>query len=171
MNPFLQSSSSRSVTVMAFAGLLFASLVQAAPTPNQSNTDANDSATRFDLVCTTTLDRVEGTLADGSPVVASEVGEVRRYSFDLEARQYAINGRITPIHEVQGDVVVKADPNEIRSFAGVVHMQSDWRLVLATGVSIRKNRFYSDGNGSTVTGGSEWHQQCERAPYSGVPAA
>lgn len=160
----------RSGTPLVLAGLLSAMIVRADPIPEGASTGADDSATLFDLVCTTTLDRVEGTLADGSPVVPSPVGEVRRYRFDLAGRRYAINDRITAIHAIDGETVVKADPNEIRSFSGVVHMQSDWRLDLATGLSIRKNRFYRDGTGTTLTGGSEWHQQCERAPYSGMPA-
>ncbi|HRQ64110.1 MAG TPA: hypothetical protein PKZ76_04465 [Xanthomonadaceae bacterium] len=131
---------------------------------------ATASANTFDLVCTTTLDRVEGTLADGSPVVASAVGEVRRYAFDLDTRRFASNGRVTAIHAVNGHTVVKADPEEIRSFGGVVHMQSEWLLDLESGVSVRKNRFYRDSSGSELTGQSEWHQRCERAPYTGMPA-
>lgn len=54
--------------------------------------------------------------------------------------------------------------------ADTFDMQSDWRLDLRSGQSVRKNRFYGDAAGSRVTGNSEWHQQCERAPYSGMPA-
>lgn len=123
----------------------------------------------FDLICTTTSDPVEGTLADGSPVVAAEIGEVRRYVMDLDGMRYAINGKVSPLHAVEGDSVVKANPDEIRSFGGTVHMQSDWRLNLTTGESIRQNRFFADARGASVTGRSEWHQQCERAPFSGIP--
>ena len=127
-------------------------------------------ADRFDLLCTTTMDRVQGTLADGSPVVATAIGKVRRYTFDLPGMRYAIGSSVTPIHAIDGNVVVKADPDAIESFSGVVHMQSDWRLDLSTGLSVRKNRFFADASGSRVTGNSEWHQTCERAPFSGMPA-
>lgn len=150
--------------------LAFAS-AGAAANADAAATNAGTAPLTFDLVCTTTADRVEGTLADGSPVVPSAIGEVRRYSFDLAGKRYASNGRINAIHAIDGDKITKADPKEIRSFASVVHMQSDWHLDLATGVSVRKNRFYSDGTGTTVTGGSEWHQSCERAEYSGMPAS
>lgn len=137
--------------------------------PEQTDTTASTAASKFDLICTTTLDQVSGTLADGSPVVPAEIGEKRRYVFDLDAMQFTSGGRVSPIHGIEGMTVIKADPEEIRSFGGVVHMQSEWRLDLETGVSIRKNRFFSDDTGATVTGRSEWHQQCERAPYSGDP--
>ena len=170
MTQFPHSTTTRSATPWALACLLAVSVAHATPSLGEPNVGNDGPADHFDLICTTTMDRVEGTLADGSPVVPSAIGEVRRYSFDLVGRRYASNGRITAIHDIIGDTVVKADPNEIRSFAGVVHMQSQWHLDLASGISIRSNRFYSDGAGTTVTGGSEWHQQCERAPYSGMPA-
>lgn len=149
---------------MALAALLSASAngALAAEPAAKANT--------FDMICKTTADHVEGTLADGSPVVAGTIGEVRRYSFDLAGMRYATAGKVKPIHALDGDMLVKADPDEIRSFGGVVHMQSDWRLDLRNGRSVRKNRFYADTAGSRVTGSSEWHQQCDRAPYSGMPA-
>ncbi len=154
----------------ALACLLTISAGHASTVADDASTAIGSSAETFDLVCTTTMDRVEGTLADGSPVVPSAIGEVRQYAFDLPGRRYAHNGRVTAIHDIDGSTVVKADPKEIRSFGGVVHMQSQWHLDLSTGLSIRSNRFFSDGTGATVTGGSEWHQQCEPAPYSGMPA-
>lgn len=149
---------------MALAALLSASATGA------SAAEPAAAADTFDMICKTTADHVEGTLADGSPVVAGTIGEVRRYSFDLAGMRYATDGKVKAIHAVDGDVLVKADPDEIRSFGGVVHMQSDWRLDLRNGRSVRKNRFYGDATGTRVTGRSEWHQQCERAPYSGMQA-
>jgi|GEM_PF-3632515 len=136
--------------------------------PAHSSSDSAADRT-FDLICTTTSDPVEGTLADGSPIVPAEIGEVRRYSMDLDGMRYAIDGTVSRLHAINGDSVIKSDPNAIRSFGGTVHMQSDWRLNLATGESIRRNRFFADSQGSRVTGRSEWHQQCKRAPFSGIP--
>lgn len=154
----------------ALACLMPSAVTHAEPGPNSSATLVHRSATTFDLVCTTTMDRVEGTLADGSPVVPSAVGEIRRYSFDLAGRRFASNGRVTAIHDIDGSTVVKADPDEIRSFAGVVHMRSTWHLDLDSGMSIRRNTFFSAAAGTIATGASEWHQHCEPAPYSGMPA-
>lgn len=123
---------------------------------------------QFDLVCTTTMDTVEGTLADGSPVVAAALGETRRYSMDLDAMRYSSGSQVNQIHAIDGTSVTKEDPDEVKSFGGVVHMQSDWKLDLATGLSIKRNQFFSDGQRSRTTGRSEWHQQCERAPFSGL---
>lgn len=124
---------------------------------------------KFDLICTTTFDHVEGTLADGSPVIPGRIGQQRRYRFDLETMRYAINVTVSSIHAIEGQIVIKADPDEIQTFGDVIHMQSDWKLDLDTGLSIRINRFFSDPEGTRVTGHSEWHQQCERAPFTGLP--
>ncbi|MBX3727323.1 MAG: hypothetical protein KF823_15560 [Xanthomonadales bacterium] len=170
MFPLLQRNARRRFASIAFVCLLPVSAGLASSGPGAKGSPIEPSTTLFDLLCTTTLDRVEGTLADGSPVVASEVGEVRRYSFDLDARRFSSGARVTPIHAIDGRTVIKADPDEIRSFSGVVHMRSQWHLDLDSGVSIRRNEFFGDASGGTVTGRSEWHQRCERAPYTGLPA-
>lgn len=145
-----------------FLALLLPLAINAAPQPTDEATER-----QFDLVCTTIMDTVEGTLADGSPVVAAAIGETRRYSMDLDAMRYSSGSKVNQIHAIEGTTVTKEDPDEVKSFGGVVHMQSDWTLDLATGLSIKRNLFFSDGQRSRTTGRSEWHQQCERAPFSG----
>lgn len=152
-----------------FALLALAPLAILETTALADTVRASDSETeRFDLICTTIKDEVEGTLADGSPVVPGVIGEQRRYAFDLDARTYASNGRVRPIEGIQGSTLIKSDASRIESFGGVVHMRSDWRVDIESGLSIRRNRFYADAGGITQTGRSEWHQQCQRAPFSGA---
>jgi hypothetical protein len=126
---------------------------------------------RFDLICTTTFSKTNGTSTDGSAPFNATVGSRTRYRIDLRQMRFCydacstINGILT----YDADRIVLGDGTRIgRSGNQRNWMRTYFVISRRNGTSRIENSFFQNEFGNEV-GQTVEEASCSRAPFSGFP--
>lgn len=127
-------------------------------------------SSHFDLICTTNYYEAKGTFADGSPLPQVPVGNVGRYSFNLNTMEYSYGVRPNGINDVTNDKIIVRRGDYIgQSLDGKNFSRTHWVIDRATWDSTRKTEIFTSKTGETQTGYIIINDSCKQAPFSGFP--